>query len=115
MYAIIKNGRIVGGANDLATAEWACQDHGKTYLPAPDDFNVHAFKCDNGNIVRLTTQEIDTSATLAETLFNRAKTYPSLSDQLDMLWHMMDDETIPGKGSDWYNTIKAVKDQFPKP
>lgn len=47
--------------------------------------------------------------------FDRTLQYPAITDQLDMLWHMMDDETIPGKGSDWYNSILAVKQQFPKP
>jgi hypothetical protein len=45
----------------------------------------------------------------------RANEYPSIGNQLDMLWHMMDDETIPGKNSEWYNTIAAIKDKYPKP
>ena len=45
----------------------------------------------------------------------RKYAYPSVADQLDMLWHMMDSESIPGKGSDWYNAILAIKLQFPKP
>lgn len=45
---------------------------------------------------------------------DRMQSYPSIGDQLDMLWHMMDDETIPGKNSEWYNCIVAVKNQFPK-
>lgn len=45
----------------------------------------------------------------------RVNNYPSVGDQLDMLWHMMDNETIPGKNSDWYNAILAVKQQYPKP
>jgi len=45
----------------------------------------------------------------------RMREYPSIPDQLDMLWHMMDDEIIPGKGSDWYNTILTVKNTHPKP
>jgi len=44
----------------------------------------------------------------------RASEYPLIADQLDMLWHMMDDETISGKNSTWYNTIKEVKDNNPK-
>jgi len=44
----------------------------------------------------------------------RALEYPSIGDQLDMLWHMMNDETISGKNSTWYNTIKEVKDNNPK-
>ena len=44
----------------------------------------------------------------------RARNYPSVQSQLDQLWHMMDDGTIPGKGSDWYNTILDVKNKYPK-
>lgn len=47
--------------------------------------------------------------------WDRINAYPKISDQLDMLWHMMDSETIPGKGSEWYNAILAVKQQHPKP
>ena len=45
----------------------------------------------------------------------RMNNYPPISDQLDMLWHMMDSETIPGKGREWYNTILAIKQEYPKP
>lgn len=41
--------------------------------------------------------------------------YPPAAEQLDMIWHMMDQGAIPGKGSEWYNAIKAVKDAHPKP
>ncbi len=41
--------------------------------------------------------------------------YPMATDQLDMLWHMMDDEVLPGKGSEWYNKILEVKTKYPKP
>lgn len=44
----------------------------------------------------------------------RAAEYPSITDQLDMIWHMMNNETIPGKGSDWYNTILDVKNRYTK-
>ena len=45
---------------------------------------------------------------------DRMQSYPSIGDQLDMLWHMMDDEIVPGKNSEWYNRIVEVKNQFPK-
>lgn len=45
----------------------------------------------------------------------REREYPKIADQLDMLWHMMDNNTIPGKGSEWYNAILAVKNNHPKP
>ena len=47
--------------------------------------------------------------------YRRMNAYPSTGDQLDMLWHMMDADILPGKGSDWYNAILAVKTAHPKP
>ena len=46
---------------------------------------------------------------------NRAFAYPSYTEQLDMLWHAIDaDETLKVQFADFYNTIKAVKDAYPK-
>jgi hypothetical protein len=43
----------------------------------------------------------------------RKYSYPSVEEQLDMLWHMMDDNIISGKGSSWYETIKQIKTEYP--
>lgn len=43
----------------------------------------------------------------------RAKNYPAIGDQLDMLWHAIDSGTL-NKTSDFYTAIKAVKDANPK-
>ena len=43
----------------------------------------------------------------------RATQYPSITDQLDMLWHAMDAGTLP-KVNSFYDAIKAVKDANPK-
>ena len=40
--------------------------------------------------------------------------YPSIGDQLDMLWHAMDDGKLP-KDNAFYEAVKAVKDANPKP
>jgi hypothetical protein len=45
---------------------------------------------------------------------DRAKEYPTLAEQLDMLWHAIDSGTL-NKSSDFYTTLKSVKDQYPKP
>jgi hypothetical protein len=42
----------------------------------------------------------------------RRATYPSIEDQLDMLWHAMNDDESK-RLEPFYSTIKAVKDQFP--
>ena len=44
---------------------------------------------------------------------DRKQSYPSLGDQLDMLWHAIDNGTL-NKTSDFYTAIKAVKDAHPK-
>jgi len=44
----------------------------------------------------------------------RKSAYPSIGDQLDMLWHSMDSGEIP-KSLAFYNAIKTVKDKYPKP
>jgi hypothetical protein len=73
------------------------------------------------DIPKPTNEELETEVTRLQNIENnnkykidREKEYPKIGDQLDMLWHMMDNETIPGKNSTWYNTIKEVKDNNPK-
>ena len=43
----------------------------------------------------------------------RQKYYPSIGDQLDMLWHAIDDGTLD-KTSTFYTSLKATKDKYPK-
>lgn len=43
----------------------------------------------------------------------RKHTYPPIGDQLDMLWHAMDNGTLP-KVTPFYDAIKRVKDENPK-
>ena len=45
---------------------------------------------------------------------DREKIYPEIGDQLDMLWHAIDSGTLD-KTSDFYTTLKKVKDDNPKP
>ena len=47
---------------------------------------------------------------------DRMLAYPSLGDQLDMLWHAIDaDEGLKEQFSEFYNALEAVKGQYPKP
>ena len=46
----------------------------------------------------------------------RADAFPSIGDQLDMLWHAIDDNaTLKTRYADFHTAIKAVKDANPKP
>lgn len=55
-------------------------------------------------------QPLTAAQTYAE---NRAREYPAIGNQLDMLWHAMNDGTAV-KIEPFYTTIKAVKDKYPK-
>ena len=47
--------------------------------------------------------------------YQRERVYPSIGDQLDMLWHTMDKNTeLQHKFYDFYQTIKKVKVAHPK-
>lgn len=46
---------------------------------------------------------------------DRATNYPDISILMNQLWDAMDQSKIPGKGTDFYNSIKEVNDKFPKP
>jgi hypothetical protein len=43
----------------------------------------------------------------------RRQAYPAISDQLDMLWHAMDNNTLT-RVEPFYSRIKAVKEAYPK-
>ena len=45
----------------------------------------------------------------------RAHEYPPIADQLDMLWHAIDDNaTLKTRYADFHTAIKTVKDANPK-
>ena len=47
--------------------------------------------------------------------YQRDRVYPSIGDQLDMLWHSIDkDPELKSKYFDFYEAIKAVKVKHPK-
>jgi hypothetical protein len=43
----------------------------------------------------------------------RSEEYPSIEEQMDSIWHAMDQGMIP-KIEPMYSRIKAVKDKYPK-
>ena len=65
----------------------------------------------NGNPV--TYNEATVQAYIDANAYKAQRQYPSLGDQLDMLWHAIDNGTL-NKTSDFYTAIKAVKDAHPK-
>lgn len=43
----------------------------------------------------------------------RAREYPQIREQLDMIWHAIDTDSLD-KTSDFYKELKKVKDKYPK-
>lgn len=41
--------------------------------------------------------------------------YPTVPEQLDMLWHELNISGQIDAAGIWFNTIKAIKDKYPKP
>ena len=62
--------------------------------------------------------ELHTEYDAQEYARNRASAFPSIGDQLDLLWHAIDtgDWTAAKvKTTDFYTKLKKVKDDNPKP
>ena len=86
------------------------------------------FKLVNGERVQMTAEEEAardaevaawTAGADARALENnreqRRLAYPSIGDQLDMLWHAIDDNaTLKTRYADFHTAIKTVKDANPK-
>lgn len=62
---------------------------------------------------QISTELIRLQAEYEANEYQRNRVYPSIGDQLDMLWHAIDNGTL-NKTSDFYTAIKAVKDAHPK-
>ena len=57
----------------------------------------------------------DIQAKINETQYQRDRVYPSIGDQLDMLWHSIDQNpALKSQYFNFYEAIKAVKVKNPK-
>ena len=78
----------------------------------------------NGDVVVLDESAITTEVARLQAVYDaqeyardRATEYPTIGDQLDMLWHAIDtgDWTAAKvKLTSFYTELKAVKDKYPK-
>jgi hypothetical protein len=46
---------------------------------------------------------------------DRAANYPDITTLVNLLWDAIDDGSIPGKGTKFYEAIKEINDKCPKP
>ena len=75
----------------------------------------------NGNTNNITTDQIKTKLAELTTTYDgqkyqnsRANEYPSLEEQLDLLYHDIARDEFGKSSGEWAKAIKAVKDKYPK-
>ena len=107
---------------DIAKAIKALDSSAQFSVNAED---VNQITWYDGNPNSITVAQIQAKQTELQTAYDaqeyartRADAYPSIGDQLDMLWHAVDtgDWTAAKvKTTEFYTALKAVKDANPKP
>ena len=83
------------------------------------------YKNVNGKRIRLTADEElarltewqtnDIRRNLVRYKEQRRAKYPSLEEQLDMLWHEIDSTGKVSRDGEWFQQIKRIKTNHPKP
>ncbi len=82
--------------NNINTIEW---HNGTTPIPKAD----------------IEAKMVELQADYDAKQYQRDRVYPSIGDQLDMLWHSIDrSDELKSKYFDFYEAIKAVKVKNPK-
>ena len=99
--AILKinpNAEVVVRGNDINTCEieW---HNGTTPIPKAD----------------IEAKMVEVQAEYDANQYQRDRVYPSIGDQLDMLWHSIDkNPSLKSEYFEFYEAIKAVKVKHPK-
>ena len=97
--AILKinpNAKVTVNADDINQIIW---HDGTTPIPKAD----------------IEAKMVELQAEYDANQYQRDRVYPSIGDQLDMLWHSIDQNSaLKSQYFDFYEAIKAVKVKFPK-
>ena len=96
ILAINPNANVSVNAEDLDQITW---HDGTTPIPKAD----------------IEAKMVELQAEYDANQYQRDRVYPSIGDQLDMLWHSIDQNpALKSQYFDFYEAIKAVKVKFPK-
>jgi hypothetical protein len=97
--AILKinpNAEVSVGGNDINSITW---HNGTTPIPKAD----------------IEAKMVEVQADYDAKQYQRDRVYPSIGEQLDMLWHSIDQNpALKSQYFDFYEAIKAVKVKNPK-
>jgi hypothetical protein len=96
IYKINPNAEFVVRGNDINQITWL---NGTTPIPKAD----------------IEAKMAEVQAEYDANQYQRDRVYPNIGDQLDMLWHSIDqDPELKSKYFEFYEAIKAVKVKHPK-
>ncbi len=84
-----------------------------------DDINTCEIEWHNGTtpipVADIEAKMVEVQADYDAKQYQRDRVYPSIGDQLDMLWHSIDQNpALKSQYFDFYEAIKAVKVKHPK-
>jgi len=98
IFKINPNAKVVIRGNDINTCEIEWLD-GTTPIPKAD----------------IEAKMVELQAEYDANQYQRDRVYPSIGDQLDMLWHSIDQNPkLKSEYFEFYESIKAVKVKHPK-
>jgi len=101
IQAILKinpNAKVSVNANDINQITWL---EGTTPIPVAD--------------IEAKMNEMANEPEQSDYAQQRRNSYPEIGDQLDMLWHSIDQNpSLKSQYFDFYEAIKAVKVKYPK-
>ena len=90
------NAEVTVRGNDINSIEW---HNGTTPIPKAD----------------IEAKMVEVQAEYDANQYQRDRVYPSIGDQLDMLWHSIDQNPkLKSEYFEFYESIKAVKVKHPK-
>ena len=96
ILSINPNAEVSVSGNDINTIVW---ENGTTPISKAD----------------IEAKMVEVQADYDAKQYQRDRVYPSIGDQLDMLWHSIDQNSaLKSQYFDFYEAIKAVKVKFPK-
>ena len=102
---------------DIATAILAIKSDAQVSI-TNEDFNQITWHDDNPT--NITKKDIETKQAELQTEYDnkkyqRDRKYPPIGDQLDMLWHSInEDASLKSKYFKFHQAILAVKSKYPK-
>ena len=98
ILSINPNAEVSVSGNDINTVQW---HNGTTPISKAD--------------IEAKMAEMANEPEQSQYAQQRRNAYPEIGDQLDMLWHSIDqDPQLKSKYFDFYEAIKAVKVKYPK-